>query len=71
MKNRLNGSLIELLKNQFIEFWYYYIGAIICLYFTHSIESLLPFYAKELSALVTDDKNSIEIGDFFALKFGN
>ena len=34
---------------QFVEFWYFYLAAFICLYATHSVQSYLPFKAKDLA----------------------
>ena len=52
-KERLVQPLLKLLVSQFFEFWYYYIGAFICLFFTHYIQSELPFIAKELADKVS------------------
>ena len=46
MKYRLNTSLLGLLYNQFIEFFLYYMGAFLCLWATHYIQSELPKFAK-------------------------
>ena len=49
MGRLLNRSLPTLVLHQFGSFWYYYIGAFICLYATHSIQGHLPFIARELA----------------------
>ncbi|OIQ17179.1 MAG: hypothetical protein BM556_13280 [Bacteriovorax sp. MedPE-SWde] len=48
-KRRLHLGLVNLLVKQFFEFWYFYLGAFICLYLTHYIQSELPFIAKDLA----------------------
>lgn len=48
-KFRLQRSLGKLIVMQFVEFWYYYLGAIICLFALHHIQSELPFMAKKLA----------------------
>ena len=70
MKNRLNRSLGGLLGHQFLEFWPYYLGALICLYGTHWIQSHLPFLAKELADIVETGAEKIETWKFFALAIG-
>lgn len=63
MKKRLDVTLFQLLKNQFIEFFPWYIGAFIALYCTHYIQSELPFMAKELADFAvsgTHDFNTIK-----------
>ena len=70
MKNRLNRSLGGLLGHQFLEFWPYYLGALICLYGTHWIQSHLPFLAKELADIVETGAEKIETWKFFALAVG-
>ncbi len=52
-KKRLGQPLLNLLVKQFFEFWYYYLGAFLCLFFTHYIQSELPFIAKELADKVS------------------
>lgn len=64
MKKRLDVTLFELLKNQFIEFFPWYIGAFLALYGLHYIQSELPFMAKELADFVTQEAH-----DFNTVKF--
>ncbi len=64
MKKRLDVTLFQLLKNQFIEFFPWYIGAFIALYCTHYIQSELPFMAKELADFVISETH-----DFNTIKF--
>ncbi len=70
MKSRLNRSLGGLLYYQFVEFIPYYIGALLCLYATHWIQSHLPFLAKELADIVQTGTEEIEVWKFFALALG-
>jgi len=64
MKKRLDVTLFELLKNQFIEFFPWYVGAFLALYGLHYIQSELPFMAKELADFVTKEAH-----DFNTIKF--
>ena len=68
--NRLNRSLFGLIIHQFAEFWYYYLGALVCLFATHWIQSFLPFYAKELADMVETGTKSIGLEKFFLLAVG-
>lgn len=70
MKNYLNKSLSGLFLRQFLDFWYFYIGAIACLYGTHWIQSHLPFLAKELADIVETGTEKVEVGKFFVLALG-
>jgi ATP-binding cassette, subfamily B, multidrug efflux pump len=70
MKPRLNRALPGMLFFQFLEFWPYYIGAFICLFGTHWIQSQLPFMAKELADLVSRGSEHIETAYFFWLALG-
>ena len=53
-KKRLGQPLLSLLLKQFFEFWYYYLGAFVCLFLTHYIQSELPFIAKELADRISE-----------------
>lgn len=53
-KKRLGQPLLTLLLKQFFEFWYYYLGAFVCLFLTHYIQSELPFIAKELADKISE-----------------
>jgi ATP-binding cassette subfamily B protein len=70
MKNRLNVSLFGLLKNQFIEFIPWYIGAFFALYGTHYIQSELPFLAKDLADYVMKEAEEINTIKFLYLSIG-
>lgn len=70
MKLRLEDGLGKVLLQQFLNFWPYYIGALVMLYLTHSISSELPFMAKELADLVKDKSGSIDTSLFFWVALG-
>ena len=70
MKRRLKGSLFGLIFNQFIEFIPYYIAAFCFLYGTHYVQSMLPFYAKELADVVDVGHSHIDVTKFFLLALG-
>lgn len=69
MQKRLDRNLFSLIIHQFLEYWYFYIGAIVCLFATHTIQSKLPFWARELADLVSSG-DQIEVGKFFWLAIG-
>ncbi|WP_419172405.1 ABC transporter transmembrane domain-containing protein [Halobacteriovorax sp.] len=69
MKSYLNKKLTSLVVSQFIHYWYYYIGAFICLYLTHNIQSELPFIAKDLAEKISEGI-SIPVGHLFLLALG-
>ncbi len=68
-KERLVQPLLKLLISQFFEFWYYYIGAFVCLFLTHYIQSELPFIAKELADQVSKGLD-YPVGKLFLLALG-
>lgn len=70
MKIRLNVGLVKLIIDQFVKYWYYYLGAFLCLFFTHYIQSDLPFYAKELAEIVTSGVEKIDTSKFFLMAIG-
>ncbi len=70
MKNRLDRSITSLVILQFREYWYYYLVAFTCLFFTHYIGSQLPFLAKELAEKVGDGLENQPVGIFFLLALG-
>lgn len=69
MKKRLDRNLFSLIVHQFAKYWYFYLGAGVCLYATHTIQSKLPFWARELADLVSSGQE-IEVGKFFWLAIG-
>ncbi len=70
MKKRLHYTLKKLLLKQLIDFFPYYLGAFLCLYMTHWIQSHLPFLAKELADIVETGVDQIQTWKFFALALG-
>ncbi|MDC0253736.1 ABC transporter ATP-binding protein/permease [Bacteriovoracales bacterium] len=70
MNLRLNEGIGKVLTQQFRNFWPYYIGALIMLYFTHSISSELPFMAKELADLVSEKGGATPTSTFFWVALG-
>jgi len=69
IKKRLHLGLVKLLYKQFFEFWYYYLGAFVCLYLTHYIQSELPFIAKELADTISTGE-TYSVSKLFLLAVG-
>lgn len=68
MKYRLNRSFIPWIFFHTFEYWYYYIGAGVCLYFLHYYSSEIPLMAKELGDLAIAGKlGELKISEFFIL----
>ena len=68
MQYRLNRRFIPWLIAHSFEFWYYYIGATVCLYMLHYYQSEIPELAKSLGDMVNDGKLAqIDIKYFFFL----
>ena len=70
MKKRLNLSIFKLLVRQLREYWHYYLIAIVSLTFTHQFLSTLPFLARDMSKLITDNKSETNIWNFVGLALG-
>ena len=70
MKRLLHRSLGMLLLLQFGRFWYCYVGAFICLYATHSIQSHLPFIAKDLATPIGERAEAFDPKVFVYLAAG-
>lgn len=70
MIKRLDRSLGQLIIYQAIEFWPYYLGALVTLFGTHYIQSELPFLAKELADQMSHDVGSISFTKFLLLALG-
>lgn len=67
-KIRLNRSFIPWLIAHFFEFWYYYLGAFLSLFFLHTFQSRIPLLAKELGDLVAEGKiNEVSSSTFIYL----
>ena len=67
--NWLDNNLWGLLRAQFWEYKYYYLGAFCSLFATHWVQAELPFLAKDLADMVTMGKSHIKVSTFiwFAL----
>jgi ATP-binding cassette subfamily B protein len=70
MKNRLKLTFKSLLVDQTKEYFFYYFLAIIALFYTHKIQSNLPFLAKDLADKIVSDPKSIHVSSFFYLAIG-
>jgi ABC-type multidrug transport system fused ATPase/permease subunit len=70
MQKRLDRSLTGVLAYQFYEFWPYYLGAFFCLWATHTIQSYLPFMAKDLADMVELGSAGINTTMFFWFALG-
>ncbi|MBG59303.1 MAG: hypothetical protein CME67_06475 [Halobacteriovoraceae bacterium] len=70
MISRLHRKFIPWVVAHSFEYWYYYIGALFCLYFLHHFQSILPGLAKDLGDKVMSDQlKDIELSKFFYLAF--
>ncbi|MCO4753224.1 MAG: ABC transporter ATP-binding protein [Bacteriovoracaceae bacterium] len=70
MISRLHRKFIPWVCAHSIEYWYYYIGALFCLYYLHHFQSVLPGLAKDLGDKVMSDQlKDIELSKFFYLAF--
>ena len=70
LKYRLDRTLWELIYKQAFEYWPYYLGALICLFATHWIQSYLPAMAKELAELVEKSTGEFNTSTFVYLAIG-
>ena len=70
MLKRFDRRFVPWLCYHTLEFWYYYVGAVVCLYFLHYFQSEIPRMAQELGDMVNNNGlENIEIGQFFLLAF--
>lgn len=68
MQKRLDRRFVPWLIFHGFEFWYYYVGATICLYLLHHFQSAIPALAKSLGDLVGEGKLSeLNLLDFLFL----
>ncbi len=68
MNSRLHRRFIPWVIAHSFEFWYFYIGALVCLYFLHYFQSILPGLAKDLGDQVMAGKLAeISLSSFFLL----
>ena len=70
MKRRLHRNLFPFIGLQLIEFWPYYLSALLCLWGTHWVQSHLPFLTQELADLVGKKSAHIKIAPFLWLALG-
>jgi ATP-binding cassette subfamily B protein len=70
MKKRFTLTFKSLLANQAKEFYLYYLFGILALFFTHKIQSDLPFMARNLADKIAVDPHSIKVSSFFYLALG-
>ena len=70
MISRLHRRFIPWVAAHSIEYWYYYLGALLCLYYLHHFQSILPGLAKDLGDKVMAGKlQEIKLYEFFLLAF--
>jgi ATP-binding cassette subfamily B protein len=69
-KYRMDLDFLGLIASQFKEFKLYYLLGIICLIATHKIQSELPFMAKELADLVSNNIDELHPSRFFLFALG-
>lgn len=68
MRYRLNHRFIPWIIFHTLEFWYFYLGAILCLYMLHHYSSQIPLLAKNLGDLAVEGRLAeLEISHFFYL----
>lgn len=68
MHYRLNRRFFPWIIFHSIEYWYYYIGAGVCLYFLHFFSSEIPLLAKQLGdSAMAGNLSEINISQFFLL----
>lgn len=67
---RLGQKLGLLIINQFRDYWYWYVVAVVSLYMTHWIQSYLPFLAKELAERVESGFSDLSLWQFAWLALG-
>lgn len=65
-----NQGPVRFLARQFKRYWYYYLSAFVFLALTHWVQSLLPFWAKELADLVGGVRKEISTAKFFYVAVG-
>ncbi len=70
MKKRFSLSFKSLVAIQSKEYFFFYFFGILALFFTHKIQSNLPFLAKNLAENIAVNPSSIKVSDFFYLAVG-
>jgi ATP-binding cassette subfamily B multidrug efflux pump len=67
-KYRLRRSFGPWLFFHFFEFWYYYLGAFLCLFALHNFQSQIPILTKDLGdKLIEGGAESVSLLTFFGL----
>lgn len=70
MHYRLQRKFFPWIFFHSIEYWYYYVGAAVCLYFLNYFSSEIPLLAKNLGdSAMAGNLEEIEISQFFLLAF--
>jgi ATP-binding cassette subfamily B protein len=66
MEKRLSRKFFPWLVAQGVEFWPYYLGATICLFFLHHFQSWVPELAKNLGDLIGEGRIAdVKMANFF------
>lgn len=70
MNYRLHRNFISWVFHHTFEYWYYYLGATVSLYYLHYFQSRIPELAKDLGDKVSDGQLAeVNISYFFFLAF--
>ena len=69
-EKKLNSTLFGMVLIQLKEFYPYYLCALACLFFTHLIQSELPFIAKDVADAISLSKSYPNVWGFFLLAIG-
>jgi ATP-binding cassette subfamily B multidrug efflux pump len=70
-KNYFEGTMLSLILKCVVDFWPYFISASLALYFTHVLQSEVPFMAKDLGLKVGEGKvTDINLWPFFLYAVG-
>jgi ABC-type multidrug transport system fused ATPase/permease subunit len=66
MEKRLSRKFLPWLVAQGVEFWPYYLGATVCLFFLHQFQSWVPELAKNLGDLIGEGRIAeVNVANFF------
>lgn len=69
-KNRLSATLPKLILTQFLEFWPFYLAALVCLFGLHYTQSWLPFFAQDMAELITKSTGHVATWQLFLAAIG-
>ena len=68
MQTRLHRKFLPWLIAHSFEYWYYYVGALTCLFMLHYFSSEIPLMAKELGDMAMSNRlGELKISSFFLL----